>query len=121
MALFAVGANAHGISDLAHGAEHAGHAHHTSVDVSFEASIEVGADRANADRASADIDKTCSQSHCGHGHSTGLLMLPGTCIKMDVVADAPLANSSWASAAITNNIERPKWQITTPAVVSLLS
>ena len=117
MALFAGGANAHGISDLAHGAEHAGHAHSTSVD----ASIEVSADRANADRASADIVKTCSQSHCGHGHSTGMLMLPSACIKMDPVADAPLSSNRWASAAIADNIERPKWLLTTPAVVSLLS
>lgn len=117
MALFAGGANAHGISDLAHGAEHAGHAHSTSVD----ASIEVSADRANADRASADIVKTCSQSHCGHGHSTGMLMLPSACIKMDAVADAPLSSNRWASAAIADNIERPKWLLTTPAVVSLLS
>ena len=117
MALFAGGANAHGISDLAHGAEHAGHAHSTSVD----ASNEVSADRANADRASADIVKTCSQSHCGHGHSTGMLMLPSACIKMDAVADAPLSSNRWASAAIADNIERPKWLLTTPAVVSLLS
>lgn len=117
MALFAGGANAHGISDLAHEAEHAGHTHSTSVD----SSIEVSADRANADRASADIVKTCSQSHCGHGHSTGMLMLPSTCIKMDVVADAPLSSSCWASAAVTDNIERPKWLATTPAVVSLLT
>ena len=121
MALFAGGANAHGISDLAHGAEHAGHAHNTNVDLSFESGIEVSAERANADRAGADIDKTCSQSHCGHGHSTGLLMLSGTCIKMDVVAAAPLSSSRWASAAITDNIERPKWHRTTPVVVSLLS
>ena len=117
MALFAGGANAHGISESAHEAEHAGHAHSTSVD----SSIEVSADRANADRASADIVKTCSQSHCGHGHSTGMLMLPSTCIKMDAVADAPLSSSCWASAAVTDNIERPKWLATTPAVVSLLT
>ena len=117
MALFAGGANAHGISDSAHGAEHAGHAHSTTVD----SSIELSADPANADRASADIVKTCSQSHCGHGHSTGMLMRPNTCIKMNAVTDAPLSSSRWASAAIADNIERPKWPFTTPAVVSLLS
>lgn len=117
MALFAGGVNAHGISDSAHGAEHAGHAHSTTVD----SSVEVSADPANADRASADIVKTCSQSHCGHGHSTGMLMLPSTCIRMDAVTDAPLSSSRWASAAIADNIERPKWPLATPAVVSLLS
>ena len=117
MALFAGGANAHGISDSAHGAEHAGHAHSTTVD----SSIELSADPANADRTSADIVTTCSQSHCGHGHSTGMLMLPSTCIKINAVTDAPLSSSRWASAAIADNIERPKWPFTTPAVVSLLS
>lgn len=117
MALFAGGVNAHGISDSAHGAEHAGHAHSTTVD----SSVEVSAEPANADRASADIVKTCSQSHCGHGHSTGMLMLPSTCIRMDAVTDAPLSSSRWASAAIADNIERPKWHLTTSAVVSLLS
>jgi hypothetical protein len=121
MALFAGGANAHGISNLAHGSEHAGHGHDTSVDQSFEPSIDVAADRVNADRASVDIDNTCSQSHCGHGHSTGLLMLPSAWMKMDATADGPLSSRCWASAAITDNIERPKWQVTTPAVVSLLS
>ena len=121
MAFFAGGANAHGISDLAHGTEHAGHTHNTSVDLSFEPSVDLAADRVNADQAGADIDKTCSQSHCGHSHSTGLLMLPTAWIKMDGAADSPLSSSRSASAAITYNIERPKWQFTTPAVVSLLS
>ena len=115
MALFAGSANAHGISDSAHEAEHAGHAHSISVDLS----LKVSADRSNADRASADIVKTCSQSHCGHGHSTGLVAALTSCTKVDAVAEAPLSSSRWASAAIADNIERPKWLFTTPAVVNL--
>lgn len=120
MALFAGGANAHGISDLASGAEHAGHAHNTKVDLSVDPSIEVSAERANTDQASTDLGKTCSQSHCGHGH-TGMLMLAKTWIKMDVVAELAFSSSRWASAAIADDIERPKWLFTTPAVVSLLT
>ena len=115
--LFAGGVNAHGISNLAIGAEHAGHAHSTEVDLS----LEVSADRANTDLASNDISKTCSQSHCGHGHNTGMLMLASTCIKIDTVAKVATSNSRWSSAAIADNIDRPKWLFTTPAVVSLLT
>ena len=121
MALFAGGANAHGISDLAIGAEHAGHAHSPKVDLSVDPRIEVSADLVNTDQASTDIGKTCSQSHCGHGHNTGMLMLANTSIKMDAVAGVAFSSSRWVSAAITDNIERPKWLFTTPAVVSLLT
>lgn len=64
---------------------------------------------------------TCSQSHCGHSHAAGLLAPHGTSVKTDLLTAAPTSQPSWASNAITSNIERPKWPFTTPAVVSLLS
>ena len=117
LAVFAGGANAHGIGNSAHETAHTGHVHSISVD----SGVEVDADQANADRASPDIGNACSQSHCGHGHNTGILTAAATCSQVDAVTDAPLSSSRWASAAIADNIERPKWPFTTPAVVSLLS
>lgn len=63
--------------------------------------------------------ETCSLSHCGHGHATG--MLPGVPLRLsDVPAGAPLPGAqAWASREQPNSIERPKWVFTTPAVVNL--
>ncbi len=45
----------------------------------------------------------------------------GACLRVGAAATTPMSRSCWASAAIVNNIERPKWPFTTPAVVSLLN
>ena len=107
LALMSGGANAHSTSDAAHETEHA-------VQVQT-----VSSDTPNS--ADSDHADACSQSHCGHGHSTGMLMPMGTCPKVDVVTALRTASSCWASAAKTNNIERPKWLFTTYTVVSLLT
>lgn len=110
LVLMAGGANAHGISDSAHDVEHSGHMHASSASASGEA---------DTDRASADPVKACSQSHCGHGHSIGLLIQPSNHHKLDAISDAPKTSRHWASGNVTDTIERPKWIPTTPAVVNL--
>ena len=63
--------------------------------------------------------ESCSLSHCGHGHATGLppATHPGL---SDAPASAPLPTlQAWASREQPNTIERPKWGFTTPAVVNL--
>ena len=112
LALVSGGASAHGASDAAHEALHAAHTHQLSSHTPASADNEqLQADHANA----------CNQSQCGHGHCAGLLMPPGAPPKVADAASVPLSRGCWASAAIVNNIERPKWPFTTPAVVSLLS
>ena len=63
----------------------------------------------------------CNHSHCGHHHAAGLLTRHGSAIKENIPSNAPTSTTSWASSGITSNIERPKWILTTPAVVNLLS
>ena len=106
LALMSGGANAHSTSDAAHEAEHATQVHTISSDT--------------VKSMEADHTDACSQSHCGHGHSTGMLMPVGAQPKVDAACIVPTSTSCWASSAIANNIERPKWPTTTPAVVSLL-
>jgi hypothetical protein len=110
LVLMAVGVNAHGVSDLAHEIEHSGHLHAPSASASADA---------DTDRASADPVKACSQSHCDHGHSIGLLIQPSNHHKLDAISDAPKTSRHWASANVSDTIERPKWISTTPAVVNL--
>ena len=64
---------------------------------------------------------TCSHSHCGHVYATA--SAAGLCawVKNNDPTTAPATRVSWVSSAITDNIERPKWHCSTPAVVSLLS
>jgi hypothetical protein len=118
LALMAGGANAYATTDAEHVAPHSHdhasedkHDHTAPPDVAMQAP-------ATQDASHAD---TCSQSHCGHGHATGLLAPHGTSVKTDLLTAAPTSRASWASSAITSNIERPKWPFTTPDVVSLLS
>lgn len=110
LALMAGGANAYATTDAEHVAPHA-HDHTAPPDVAMQAP-------ATQDASHAD---TCSQSHCGHGHATGLLAPHGTSVKTDLLTAAPTSRASWASSAMISSIERPKWPFITPAVVSLLS
>jgi hypothetical protein len=107
MALMSGGVNAHSISDAAHEVEHAAQTQTTSIDAPV-----------NLDTEHTDA---CSQSHCGHGHSTAMLMPVGAQVKADAIFIVPTSTSRWASSAVANNIERPKWLFSTPAVVSLLT
>lgn len=62
----------------------------------------------------------CNQSHCGHGHTTGLLTEQVSFIKTATTASIPTHLAGWVSSLIASNIERPKWPFTTSAVVNLL-
>jgi len=114
LALVAGGANAHSISDTAHVAEHSTHMHAADTNAVTHEAL----DSSNAD---ADSTDHCKQSHCGHSHGAAIPTSPGTHLKASSRIHAPNTSSRWASAAIANNIERPKWPVTTSAVVSLLS
>lgn len=63
--------------------------------------------------------EACGLNHCGHGHATDVLAALRT--RLDAGGDgAPLPTpQAWASQALPNNIERPKWDHTTPTVVNL--
>lgn len=114
LALMASGANAHGISDKAQVAERSVHMRaadtHAGIDKVLESS-----------NATADSTDHCNQSHCGHSHGAAIPTSPGTHLKASSQTHAPKTSSYWASAAIADTIERPKWPVTTSAVVSLLS
>ena len=74
-----------------------------------------------ASSAEASHADTCSHSHCGHSHVTGMLTRGDSYEDTDAQSQATSSRTSWASSHIANDIERPKWPVTTPAVVSLLS
>ena len=112
LALVSGGASAHRASDAAHEAAHAAHTQ------TFSSPTPASAD---SDHMQADHANACNQSQCGNGHCAGLLMPLGAPQKVAAAASVPLSRGCWASAAIVNNIERPNWPVTTPAVVSLLS
>ena len=63
----------------------------------------------------------CSQTHCGHGHATGILETPSTFHLGDGTTSAPAMHRSDTGNSIATTIERPNWRFTTPAVVSLFS
>jgi hypothetical protein len=112
LALMSGAVAAHATYEAAHDLGHAvAHAHVGEIG-------DAGSDQAS--HADADHPDTCNQSHCGHGHNTGLFTTFKACPKAQAASNAPLARNIWASSTIHNNIERPKWQVTTPAVVSLL-
>lgn len=69
----------------------------------------------------ADHPDTCNQSHCNYAQNPGLFASLKTCPKTEATSNAPRASNIWASSALRNNIERPKWPHATPAVVSLLT
>lgn len=110
LALISGSVAAHATIEAAHDVGHAvAHAH----------ADDAGSDQAH--HADPDHPDTCNQSHCGHGHNTGVFTALKAFPKAQAASNAPLASNIWASSAIHNNIERPKWQATTPTVVSLLT
>lgn len=64
---------------------------------------------------------TCSHSHCSHSHAASVMTAHSAYTASGTVRAVPVSSERWASSAITNNIERPKWRAITPAVVSLLA
>ena len=117
---------AHAIADARHEASHA-----TVVVVGIQpahASMGVPAAVIKAVESTefdGTVDKaqseTCSHSHshCGHGHTIGMLPTVHTCLT-DASRDMVLAlETPWLSGELPPTIERPKWSYTTPAVVNL--
>ena len=114
MALLSLGANAHATIQTAPAA---GHSHdHASLTTQHHVAAAEGI--AAVDVKHADI---CSHSHCGHGYATGIAAGLYAWVKNNDPTTAPVTRVSWLSSAVTDNIERPKWHCSTPAVVSLLS
>ena len=128
MAVFVLmsgGANAHGTADTvavvaAHHHSHSQNDHHAFQNASNDANHPASAASTGEVVASSHTD-ICSHTHCGHSHAAGVVAAQSTSMTAGATAFVPRLGVSWASSAITDNIERPKWQITTPAVVSLLS
>ncbi len=117
LALLSGGAHAHAAADAAHEMGHI--ALHAFELQEVNATVAPG-QAEKIDKAHGhDHTESCSLSHCGHGHVTG--MLPAVAFRLsDVPAGAPLPRAqAWASREQPNNIERPKWAPTTSPVVDL--
>ena len=113
LALLSGGAHAHAAADAA---QEVGHIAAHAVEAQLAASDGAGASIATHEHGHSE---TCSLSHCGHGHATGMLASSDLRFN-DAVAGAPLpALQAWASREQPNSIDRPKWRFTTPAVVNL--
>ena len=114
LALLSAGAMAHVAIQTAPAAAHAHD--HASLTTQYHVAAAEGI--AAVDAKHAD---TCSHSHCGHGYATAIAAGLYAWVKNNDPTTAPATRLSWLSSAVTDNIERPKWHRTTPAVVSLLS
>ena len=123
LALLSGGAHAH-----AHAQPHAHAAGHAAVHGAKvqAANADIGAS-ATLSQATEKIDVTsekshtdaCSLSHCGHAHVTGMLPTAGRNLDDSPGSAALPVRQPWASGELPNNIERPKWDHTTPTVVNL--
>lgn len=92
--------------------EHASTDRHAAANEAQAATdLEVSQDKAQSE--------TCSHSHCGHGHATGMLPALQTSLPAAGRDMALSRHARWSSSIFTTNIERPKWSLTTPAVVNL--
>ena len=114
LALISGVANAHATADVAHAVSHS---HDDGLPAPQSQTIDIDA----GTTGDSDHADHCNQSHCGHGQISGLVAPYSTSFKIDVLTCAPTSPTSWASSLMTTNIERPKWPVITPAVVSLLS
>ncbi|GAB3478474.1 hypothetical protein [Polaromonas eurypsychrophila] len=113
LTLLAGGAHAHAAADAAQELDHiAAHA--------IEAQL---AGTQDAEKSAITHDhghsETCGLSHCGHGHSTGMLATANLCFSDAGVGAAFPTPQAWACREQPNSIERPKWAFTTLAVVNL--
>ena len=113
LALLSGGAHAHAAADAAQEVGHiAAHAMEAQLAVAHGADTSVAAHEHGH-------SESCSLSHCGHGHATGMPAGAGLRFS-DASVGAPLPTApSWVSREQADSIERPKWRFTTPAVVNL--
>ena len=108
------GAYAHAATDAAQELSHVV-AHATEAQLA----VTDGTDARSYADQSHGHSETCSQSHCGHGHTTGMLTTADLRFS-DAVAGAALPSPKfWVSHEHPNSIERPKWSTTTSSVVNL--
>ena len=114
LTFMSVGANAHATSDAAHETLYT-HDHFAEEKQNNLVAFDV------ASSPEASHADNCNHSHCGHGHAAGLLTRDGPSANLNTAIKLQTSRTSWATSHIDNNIERPKWPVTTPAVVSLLS
>ena len=127
LAFVSGGASAHAINDVAHMAAHAtGHEAATVQHASGQATQTQTAQDDTRNLAAVAVPDTrhadaCGQTHCGHGHTTGILETLSTFPSGDATTSAPATHRSDTSNSIATMIERPNWRFTTPAVVSLLN
>jgi hypothetical protein len=126
LALVSGAANVHAISDIAHMAEHGAADQPVHIEGSSAQAAQNQPGQAEpADLAVAALDASqadaCSQTHCGHGHTTGIVETQSTFALVDATTGAPVMHRSDTGNSIANMIERPNWRFATPAVVSHLS
>ena len=126
LTLLLAGASAHAVH---HGSHHSvqyieqkveAAQHATTNEKQSQAAVHTASHTAAAGAEASHAD-TCDHSHCGHGQVAGLLTREGSGANIDTVGKVPTSRTSWSSSHIANNIERPKWRATTPAVVNLQS
>ena len=126
-ALISGGANAHMLSvdhhshevSSASDHEHNGHSHEEKFTAESSNTL------ADSFKLDANNSETLTQAHYSHGHSHHHASgLPASCDLLAAIEPQslkPISYLPFVSSAISNNIERPKWLVTTPPVVSLLS
>lgn len=115
LALLSGGAHAHAAADAAH---EIGHAAMHAADSGDDRASTLEVKKIDTAHGSEHTE-SCSLNHCGHGHATG--MLASADLRFNNAAiGAPLPTlQAWASREQPSSIERPKWALTTPAVVNL--
>jgi hypothetical protein len=114
LVLVSGGSYAHATGEAAHETDYAhDHSAHKTQNQAAAVDSLTASDAAPAD--------ACNQSHCGHGHTTVVPTQHSAHGKTAAVSLTPQFVTSWATSHITSNIERPKWPVTTPAVVNHLS
>ncbi len=109
MTLLSTGGHAHGIFESSHhGSGHAPHeTQHTPLLLSETLAEAV-------DGAAEVAHDACDHAHCGHPHGASLLRAHG--FKLQLVSDGqiPAAPRVQLPSTPPNEIERPKWSLTTP-------
>ena len=122
LALMAGGANAHTHSADMHSHDVI-HAH--DHDKSVLANIGESTSLEDASTLDADYSEKLNKVHSCHSHTHHHAAGLPSCHDMLAVADlpslTPVFSQRFACIALANDVERPKWPFTTPAVVSLLS
>lgn len=122
LALLSSGAHAHAAAYAApaagHAAEHGAKVQAAVADVGASATFSQGTEKigVTSEKGHADV---CSLNHCGHAHVTGMLPTAGRSLDDSPGSAAQPVGQPWASGELPNNIERPKWDHTTPTVVNL--